>query len=54
MAHIKHNMYSARDQDRFALCAESKQVLDLAKHTVETAIEQGEEMAIRIMEANNA
>jgi len=47
-------MYSTRDQDRFALCAESKQVLDLAKHAVETAIEQGEGMAIRIMEANNA
>lgn len=38
----------------FALRAESKRLLDLAKHAVETAIEQGEGMAIRIMEANNA
>lgn len=45
---------TAKVRESFALRAESKRLLDLAKHAVETAIEQGEGMAIRIMEANNA
>ena len=34
-------------QSSFALRSESKRLLDLAKHAVETAIEQGEEKAIK-------
>ena len=47
---------AAKVRESFALRAESKRLLDLAKHAVETAIaiEQGEGMAIRIREANNA
>ena len=37
---------AAKLQSSFALRAESKRLLDLAKHAVETAIEQGEEKAI--------
>ena len=37
---------AAKVQSSFALRAESKRLLDLAKHAVETAIEQGEEKAI--------
>ena len=37
---------AAKVQSSFALRAESKRLLDLAKHVVETAIEQGEEKAI--------
>ena len=38
---------AAKVQSSFALRAESKRLLDLAKHAVEIAIEQGEEMAIK-------
>ena len=41
-------------QSSFASRTESKRLLDLAKYAVETAIEQGEARAIRIMEVNNA
>lgn len=41
---------SAKVRESFALRAESKRLLDLAKHAVETAIEQGEEKAMEILE----
>ena len=37
---------AAKVRESFALRAESKRLLDLAKHAVEVAIEQGEEKAI--------
>jgi restriction endonuclease S subunit len=41
---------SAKVRESFALRAESKRLLDLAKHAVETAIEQGEEKAMEALE----
>ena len=38
---------SAKVRESFALRAESKRLLDLAKHAVEIAIEQGEEKAMK-------
>ena len=38
---------AAKVRESFALRAESKRLLDLAKHAVETAIEHGEEKAIK-------
>ena len=40
---------SAKVRESFALRAESKHLLDLAKHAVEVAIEQGEEKALEIL-----
>ena len=37
-------------QESFALRQESKRLLELAKHAVEVAIEQGEEMALHLLE----
>lgn len=39
-------------QTSFVLRAESKRLLDLAKHAVETAIEQGEEKALKMLEGH--
>ena len=39
-------------QESFALRKESKRLLDLAKHAVEVAIEQGEDAAMNLMEEN--
>lgn len=36
-------------RESFALRAESKRLLDLAKHAVEVAIEQGEEKAMKLL-----
>lgn len=41
---------AAKVRESFALRAESKRLLDLAKHAVETAIEQGEEKSMEILE----
>ena len=40
---------AAKVRESFALRAESKRLLDLAKHAVEVAIEQGEEKAIAML-----
>lgn len=40
---------AAKVRESFALRAESKRLLDLAKHAVETAIEQGEEKALYVI-----
>ena len=40
-------------QSSFALRAESKRLLDLAKHAVETAIEQGEQKAMTVLNTGN-
>ena len=40
---------AAKVRESFALRAESKRLLDLAKHTVELAIEQGEEKALDVI-----
>ena len=40
---------AAKVQSSFALRAESKRLLDLAKHAVETAIEQGEEKEMKLL-----
>ena len=42
---VQHDL-AAKVQSRFALRAESKHFLDLAKYTVKTAIEQGEDSAL--------
>lgn len=39
-------------QESFALRKESKRLLDLAKHAVEVAIEQGEDAAMKLLEEN--
>ena len=41
---------TAKVRESFALRAESKRLLDLAKHAVEVAIEQGEEKAMEALE----
>ena len=41
---------AAKVRESFALRAESKRLLDLAKHAVETAIEQGEGESIEFIE----
>ena len=41
---------AAKVQESFALRKESKRLLDLAKHTVEVAIEQGEDAAMKLLE----
>ena len=41
---------AAKVQSSFVLRAESKRQRDLAKHAVETAIAQGEEAAMRMVE----
>ena len=41
---------TAKVRESFALRAESKRLLDLAKHAVETAIEQGEGESIEFIE----
>ena len=43
---------AAKVQESFALRKESKRLLDLAKHAVEVAIEQGEDAAMNLMEEN--
>ena len=40
-------------QESFALRKESKRLLDLAKHAVEVAIEQGEDAAMKLLEDVN-
>jgi restriction endonuclease S subunit len=40
---------AAKVRESFALRAESKRLLDLAKHAVELAIEQGEDNAINVV-----
>ena len=40
----------AKVQESFALRKESKRLLDLAKHAVEVAIEQGEDAAMKLLE----
>ena len=40
---------TAKVRESFALRAESKRLLDLAKHAVELAIEQGEDNAINVV-----
>lgn len=40
---------TAKVRESFALRAESKRILDLAKHAVEVAIEQGEDNAINVV-----
>lgn len=47
---VQHAL-AAKVQSSFALRAESKRLLDLAKHAVETAIEQGEDAAIESCKA---
>lgn len=44
------NELAAKVQESFALRKESKRLLDLAKHAVEVAIEQGEDAAIKLLE----
>ena len=46
------NELAAKVQESFALRKESKRLLDLAKHAVEIAIEQGEAAAMNLMEEN--
>ncbi len=41
---------AAKVQESFALRKESKRLLDLAKHAVEVAIEQGEDAAMKLLE----
>ena len=41
---------AAKVQESFALRRESKRLLELAKHAVEVAIEQGEDVAIKLLE----
>ena len=43
---------AAKVQESFALRKESKRLLDLAKHAVEVAIEQGEDAAMKLLEEN--
>lgn len=43
---------AAKVQSSFVLRAESKRQLDLAKYAVETAIAQGEEAAMRMVETS--
>ena len=43
---------AAKVRESFALRAESKRLLDLAKHAVEVAIEQGEEKAMEVLGEN--
>lgn len=43
---------AAKVRESFALRAESKRLLDLAKHAVEVAIEQGEDKAIKSLGAD--
>ena len=43
---------AAKVQESFALRKESKRLLDLAKHAVEAAIEQGEDAAMKLLEEN--
>ena len=47
--HVQEKI-AAKVQSSFALRTESKRLLDLAKHAVETAIEQGEEAAMKSLE----
>ena len=44
------NELAAKVQESFALRKESKRLLDLAKHAVEVAIEQGEDAAMKLLE----
>ena len=46
------NQIAEKVQESFALRKESKRLLDLAKHAVEVAIEQGEDAAIKLLEEN--
>ena len=43
---------ASKVQESFALRKESKRLLDLAKHAVEVAIEQGEEAAMKLLNSN--
>ena len=43
---------AAKVQESFALRKESKHLLDLAKHAVEIAIEQGEDAAMKLLNSN--
>ena len=50
---IRHDIQEqivAKVQESFALRKESKRLLDLAKHAVEVAIEQGEDAAMKLLE----
>ena len=44
------NQIAEKVQESFALRKESKRLLDLAKHAVEVAIEQGEDAAMKLLE----
>ena len=44
---------TAKVRESFALRAESKRLLDLAKHAVEVAIEQGEDSAVEEIKKGN-
>ena len=46
---LRQRAIADKVQSSFALRAESKRLLDLAKHTVELAIEQGEEKALDVI-----
>lgn len=46
------NELAAKVQESFALRKESKRLLDLAKHAVEVAIEQGEDAAMKLLISN--
>ena len=46
----KQELLAEKVQESFALRQESKRLLELAKHAVEVAIEQGEEMALHLLE----
>lgn len=46
------NELAAKVQESFALRKESKRLLELAKHAVEVAIEQGEDAAMKLLEEN--
>ena len=50
---LRQRAIADKVQSSFALRAESKRLLDLAKHAVEVAIEQGEDSAVEEIKKGN-
>ena len=51
--HEVQGVIAEKVQESFSLRRRSKQLLDRAKHAVEMAIEQGEDQAMRWLQAQN-